>query len=400
MIMTPDLTGNDNIIRFTQYSPFEDIDFAEGIWLALLNKCQHSYFNSWGWISNWIKSLPVESDIRLIVGHIKNEPVVAFFIGCKKKNKYGFLPSSVISLNSTSDPYYDLLFIEYNSILVDPSAHLNLDELFDYLNLLGWDEFVLPGASSKFVAEFNLLDNSGGRDYCILVDEVSNSFFVELEKIRETGMDYFKLLSSNKRSQVRRSIKQYEMEGNVKIQESENLDEALSMFEDLVLLHQQEWEKRGKPGVFSNRYLLQFHKDLIRSRFAQNEIQLLRIHNDKMTIGYLYNFVYHQDILFYQSGFNYSAGNTYRPGLVSHYFAIMHNAMKNMSKYDFLAGDSPYKNSLSTNSVPMYWVRLLKGRHRFYMEKGLAGMKEKIKAAPKIENRLKNIKYWLESFHK
>jgi len=394
------LVNNDNI-NFIQYNPLENVEFVAGIWLALLDKCQHSYFTSWGWISNWIKSLPMESNVKLIVGYVKNEPVVAFFIGQKKENKYGLLPTSVISLNSTSDPYYDQLYIEYNSILVDPSVSLNLDNLFGYLDLLKWDEFILPGLSPNFVAEINLLDDGASRrDYYMLIEEVASSFFVELEKIRKAGMDYLKLLSSNKRSQIRRSIKQYEIDGNIQIQESKSLDEALLMFDNLVLLHQQEWEKRGKPGAFSNRYLLQFHKDLIRSRFDQNEIQLLHIYNNKMTIGYLYNFVYKQDVFFYQSGFNYLAENTYRPGLVSHYFAIIHNTTKNMSNYDFLAGDSAYKSSLSTNSVSMYWVRLIKGKYRFYMKKRMVDIKTSLKSMPKIETHLKNIKYWLASFRK
>lgn len=399
MAIALDLINNDNV-AFKQYNPLEDIDFTAGIWLTLLNKCHHSYFTSWGWISVWIKSLPVENDIKLIVGYLKNEPVVAFFIGRSKKNKYGFLPSNVISLNSASDPYYAQLFIEYNSMLVDPSVSLNQDKLFDYLDTLAWDEFILAGTSSRFVSEYNLLDNTSRRDYYILVDKIVNSFFVELDKIRQAGMDYLKLLSSNKRSQIRRSIKQYEIDGDVQVRESENLDEALLMFDNLVSLHQQEWKKRGRPGAFSNKYLLQFHKDLIQSRFDQKEIQLLHIYNNKMTIGYLYNFTYRQDVFFYQSGFNYLAENTYRPGLVSHYFAIMHNVMKNMSTYDFLAGDSAYKSSLSTNSVPMYWFRLLKGKQRFYIEKSIVSVKDKLKSMPKIETRLKNINYWLASFRK
>jgi hypothetical protein len=397
MVRASDLINNDKI-QFKQYNPFENIDFVAGIWLALLNKCDHSYFTSWGWISTWIKSLPLDSNIKLIVGFVKNEPAAAFFIGIKKRNKHGFLPSNEISLNSTSDPYYDQLFIEYNSILIDPSISLNVDDLLDYLNSLGWDEFIFPGASSKFVAEFNLLDYANGPNYYMLVDEAADSSFVELEKIRKAGMDYLKLLSSNKRSQIRRSIKQYEIDGDIQIRESESLDEALLMFDNLISLHQRKWEQEGEPGAFSNKYLLKFHKDLIRTRFDQNEIQLLHIYNKRMTIGYLYNFVHGQDVFFYQGGFNYLAGNTYRPGLVSHYFAIMHNAMKNMSKYDFLAGDSAYKSSLSTNSIRMYWIRLIKGKSRFYMEKSLIGIKGKLKSMPRIEALPKNIKHWLASF--
>lgn len=364
-------TQNTINLTYESYNPFTDFNVVENIWLTLQNKCHHSYFISWGWISTWINSLPTDLDIQLIVGYIKNKPVMAFFIGRSKRNSHKFLPTKAISLNSTANRYYDELTIEYNSIVFDPAYPLNTEKLLASLNSMSWDEFRIPAASANFVSNFDLVDDTNHSLY-IIVDSVTNSFFVELQKIRDAGMNYLQLLSANKRSQIRRSIKQYEMEGTIKINEAKDSEEALIMLDSLASLHQLEWTKRGKPGSFSNEYFYQFHKDLIQNQFNRNEIQLLHIFNDKMTLGYLYNFIYGNNVLFYQSGFNYSIENTYRPGLVSHYFAIMHNAKKNFTNYDFLAGDSAYKNSLSTDSTPMYWIRYIKNRNRFNFEKSIA----------------------------
>lgn len=359
------------ILTYRSYNPFTDFDTVKNIWLTLLDKCHHSYFVSWGWISTWINSLPKDLDIQLITGYINNEPVVAFFVGRTKRNNHRFVPTKTISLNSTANRYYDELTIEYNSILFDPTHQLSTENLFGYLNSITWDEFRMPGISANFLSDFNLVDNAS-HSFHTIVDGITNSFFVELQKIRDAGMNYLQLLSANKRSQIRRSIKQYEIEGTIQIHEATGLEEALTMLDQLASLHQQEWTKRGKPGSFSNKYFYQFHRELIQNQFNSNEIQLLHIFNDKRTIGYLYNFIYDNNVLFYQSGLNYSAENTYRPGLVSHYFAIMHNAKKGLLKYDFLAGDAAYKNSLSTSSTPMYWIRFIKSRSRFNFEKAMA----------------------------
>lgn len=356
-------------LKLRSYNPIKDFDLVEKIWRSLLEKTSHSYFMSWGWMANWIKSLPVDNDVQLLVGYIEKDPVIAFFVGAKKKRRYGFLPTRIMSLNSTADPYFDQLYIEYNSVLVDQSIPLNEDIFHTILGLQNWDEFILPGVSLELFESFNRLNNYDGKNIHILVDESTNSFFVELEKIREAGMSYLQILSANKRSQIRRSIKQYEKDGDVQVVEAAGVDECLAMFDELASLHQKEWVKREMPGVFSNKYLHQFHRDLILSRFKSGEIQILHIFNSKMTIGYLYNFVYRGNVLFYQSGFNYLEENTYRPGLVSHYFAIMYNASKNLVSYDFLAGDSTYKSSLSTSSVPMYWIRLIKSSKRLFLEK-------------------------------
>lgn len=350
-------------------NPFRDFDLVEKIWCTLLEKTNHSYFMSWGWMANWIKSLPADSDVRLLVGYIEKDPVLAFFVGSKKRRKYGFLSTRIMSLNSSADPYFDQLYIEYNSILLDQSISLS-DKIFQtILGLQDWDEFILPGVSSELVENYKLLNNYDGQRVHFLVDGSMKSFFVELEKIREAGMSYLQILSANKRSQIRRSIKQYEKDGNIQVVEAASVDECLVMFDELVSLHQKEWVKREMPGAFSNTYLYHFHRDLICSRFANGEIQLLHIFNNKMTIGYLYNFTYRGNVLFYQSGFNYMNENVYRPGIVSHYFAILHNASKNYLIYDFLAGDSAYKSSLSTNSIPIYWARLIKKRWRWLLVK-------------------------------
>jgi hypothetical protein len=384
-------------LQFQTYNPFESFDRVEEIWKTMLGKSSHSYFTSWGWISTWIKSLPAESGVRLVVGYRDDTPILAFFTGNRKYLKYGLLPSRILSLNSTGNPYYDCLYIEYNSILNDADSGPFVQELLDYLESLDWDEFILPGMSPEFIQNIGMLDDNGSGRFHVLSDKVNNSYYVDLEKIRAAGVDFMKLLSVNKRSQIRRSIKQYELDGQVEIREAQSPDEALAMFDDLVAMHQKEWNRRGQSGAFSNQYMLQFHKELIRSRFDHHEVQLLKIGNNVKTIGYLYCFVYRGDVLFYQSGFSYSAENVYRPGLVSHYYAILHNAAKGMKTYDFLAGESDYKKSLSTDSISMYWMRWIKSRRRFPIEKGILALKDRVKSMPALANRLKRLRDLMRS---
>jgi len=372
-------------LKYQILNPFTQIDEAQSIWESLQDKCDHSYFNSWGWISIWLKSLPQNTDLSLVALLSNNKPAAAFFLGRNSRKNHKIIPANTISLNSTANSYYDKLTIEYNSILQDSSLHSSPSEHFTFINTLKWDEFRIPGATSDLVNQLHLLDNPDTNLY-FLLERSTHSFFVELQKIRDANMNYLGLLSSNKRSQIKRSIKQYELEGQILVREAETTEEALSMLEELASLHQKEWATRGESGAFSNQFFIDFHKKLIEYRFSHNEIQILHIHTQKQTIGYLYNFIYKKRVLFYQCGFNYREDNNYRPGLVSHYFAIMHNAQKNLSKYDFLAGDSAYKRSLSTGSEPMYWIRFFKKRYRYNLEKGLLKLSQFLKSREKNIN--------------
>lgn len=379
-------------VRIVEYDRADGISEIERIWCGLQTQCPHDYFLSWGWISTWLESLPKDVDVRLIVGLVQDQPVLAFFIGSARRRKYGFLPTRSLALNTTGSRYFDLLYIEYNSVLALPSLNFSLVDLLHWLENKRWHEFSLPGLSSGFVQQMGLLGSEAPTSVGVLLEEESSAYFVDLARVREAKMDYLGLLSSNKRSQIRRSIKEYEKEGEVRIQEAQSVAEALEMLSALAELHQEEWQKRGKPGVFSNPYLMDFHRKLIASRFEAGEIQILRVFTPQATIGYLYNFVYGGKVLFYQSGLKYRPGNLYRPGLVSHYFSIMQNARTDMRVYDFMAGEAGYKSSLATDSVPMYWVRLVNGKLRLSMERAVLSLKERLKEMPSVADRLKRMR--------
>lgn len=379
-------------MKFIYYNPAIDMSLIEKYWQMLSRRCAHHYFLSWGWMSTWLETLPAENNVRLIVGFIDEEPMVAFFMGTAKRRKYGIFSSRIVSLNTTGMPYFDKLYLEYNSVLADPSIPLDSDLLFRSIDNMVWDEVHLPGLSLQFMDKLrNLLDRDGA-NFFALIDEQSSAAYVDLDAVRAAEMDYLSFLSSNRRSQIRRSIKEYEKDGVIDIVEAGTLQEAQDFFDGLVGLHQKEWTERGGAGAFSNEYLFEFHKKLIASRFSEGEIQMLRISTPKQVLGYLYNFLYNGRVYFYQSGFNYLPGNLYRPGLVSHYCSILHNARSGNSVYDFLAGDADYKSSLATGLDDMYWIRVFRRPVRYHVEKQVRSLKDRIKSVSWLSKNLKKIR--------
>ncbi len=378
--------------KFICINPFQEASLVEKYWKALLKKSRQHYFLSWGWISTWLDSLKGEADVRLIVGLQNDEPVISFFVGVITKKKFGIFSSRTLSLNSTGSSYFDELYLEYNDVLKESSVHFSLKDLFSAVEDLTWDEFLLPGLALSFVDETSMLTVLEKKNVQVLIDEESPACYVNLDQVRAADLDYLRLISSNKRSQIRRSIKEYEKNGKIEILEAKNVQQAQEWFAEMVVLHQKEWVSRGRAGAFSNEYLLQFHKDLISSRFGAGEIQILKIFNSTMTIGILYNFIYHGRVYFYQSGLNYLPGNIYRPGMVSHYFSILYNASNGMMYYDFLAGDAAYKVSLATDSQPVYWLRLFRNPLRFYFELGVRHAKSRLKSFPSLADWLRRMR--------
>ena len=130
------------------------------------------------------------------------------------------------------------------------------------------------------------------------------------------------------------------------------------MLDALIAMHQKYWNRRGQAGAFSTEFFKNFHRCLISSRFEAGEIQLLEISNSDGPIGYLYNFIYDNQVLYYQSGLNYKSDNKFRPGIICHFMAVKHNLNENHNSYNFLGGDARYKKSLSTNQDNLYYITI------------------------------------------
>jgi hypothetical protein len=383
---------NEHLV-FKKINPFSHKEETQKIWLDLQQRSQHSFFNSWGWISVWLNNLPENMIVFLHVGYIKDNPVCAFFLGEKRGKGFPFLSTRSFSLNATANPYYDNLYIEYNSVLHDSSKGNYFGEILEYMLSLDWHELHFNGISHQLATDFKLFDEKSKSAFSLIRKEDTVSFFVDLQKIAGGEKDFLQLLSSNRRSQLRRSLKQYETNGKIQVDVAKSTEEAIEFLEKLAHLHQIEWTKRGRPGSFSNQYFNQFHKQLIENQFDKGEIQLLHIYTDQMEIGYLYFFVYDSQVLFYQSGLHYHENdNNYRPGLVSHYLAILHNLSKGMKSYDFLAGDSNYKQTLSTDSVPMYWMIVYKNGWRYWLAQSVSKIKKTVKSTSYLQSVLRKIK--------
>ena len=366
---------NFDNITYQKYNPKTEFHKVELIWKSLLQRIPHSFFLSWGWILAWLKTLPENISLSLVVGYVDNNAVVAFFAGENPMVRHRFIYSKVLGINTTANPDFDGIYIEHNSLLGDGFGISEIYSILDGVALNTWDELKLNG----FVLDSAELSAIDQNQFNIIIDREEESHFVNLKKIRENNMDYYQFLSSSKRQQIRRSIREYEKKGTIKIRIADNVNLALEMLKNLKELNQKRRIEQGESGAFDIEYFEKFHEALVKECFNRGEIQLICVYVDEEIIGYIYNFIYNQNVLFYQCGFNYKPNNVYRPGMVSHYYAIMHNAQKGYLIYDFLVGAGQYKQSLSMGSQKMYWLRIQKKRRRFWIENKLKEIKSRLR---------------------
>jgi CelD/BcsL family acetyltransferase involved in cellulose biosynthesis len=349
------------------------------VWCGLEAVSPPSYFLSWGWVETWLEALPPSTAIKLYVARRAGAPVAAFFLGARTLWRHGLLPSRTLHLNQTGRDEFDEICIEYNGMVHDgppPVAEI-LARLPG-----GWDELYFPALDEAGpVAAALSADGAAatrGRGPHLRVDRRIPSPLVDLAKVRAAG-DYLKLLGSSTRSQIRRTQKLYGARGAVVLEVASSAGQARAYFDELVALHRRAWAARGQAGAFLP-FVLAFHHRLIARRFDTGEIQLMRVRAGDATIGCLYNLVWRGAVLFYQSGLAYETDSKLKPGLLCHALAIEHDARAGHRCYDFLCGDSRYKQSLATDAGAQVWMRLQQPRLRFLLEDAARAVRDHVRA--------------------
>jgi len=349
-------------------------------WLDLQSRADGSYFLSWGWMGTWLAQIAV--DLRPIVVKVwSDENLVGMGLFVSRDIKrHALIHSRSLLLNEYPFDHKNMV-IEYNGLL----AQRGLEDSV-YANTIGhllqeygqYDEFHF-GAIGGDSSLGHLEKCAGGNVVCI-INEESVSRQVDLSGFLPGLEAYLASLSKNRRGQISRSVRLYEEQGPIQLEEAQNTEEALSYFDGLKVLHTERWQSRGGQGSFANPLWETFHRVLIRARFDKGEIQMLKIGNSGSTIGYLYNLVWRKRVYVQQTGFRVPEDKRFMPGYVAHALAIVHNKEKGMAVYDLMHGDSLYKRLLCNRSQKLYWVALQRNRLKFVVEKMATGLVRRLRA--------------------
>ncbi len=316
-----------------------------------------SYFQSWGWIGTWLREVVYDLEPELVRVWDRSELIALGIFVKSEVLRGGFLSSGKLFLNEAPVSNRNMV-IEYNGLLVKPGHEQGVYKAVIYhLRYAGegWDELYLS------------LIRKTVRD--AFMDQLDDEFYFSTDREAESwqfnslglqlGLDnLLSTLSKNRRYQVRKALRAYEVGDKIYVRESDSVDEALEYFQSLKRLHTARWAAKGKPGSFANTTWETFHRALIKDRFSLGEIQLLEIGTLKTVIGYIYSFVWRGRVYVLQTGFNMEIPKGGQPGYVSHIKAIIYNQKKGNQVYDLLSEDSGYKSILCNQSETLVSVSL------------------------------------------
>ena len=353
--------------------PLPPLAALEGVWTALEQRSNGSFFISWTWIGRWLAHLPREVPRALLQVETQGR-VIGLAIVCGRiQRRFGLAGSSrSLYINCVGDSRMDELTIEYNAVLSEAGleqaavravmAHFQGLPKWDEIFLDGWDRADLPPSDAL------------ARQGIVLVERAARSCTrVDLKALRESGRPYADSLPQRVAYKVRRSVRCAEEIGELALDVAAGPDEAQRFLFELSVLHQRSWNKRGMPGSFANSFFSVFHADLVGRGVSAGVVQLVRMRVGDRAVAYVYNFVHRGRVYNYQSGFDFEAGQgaAWRPGMVCHARTIERNLADGQDVYDFMAGEDAYKKELGVSSGEMSWLTLQRPRLKFRIESSL-----------------------------
>lgn len=346
----------DDEITFS-IGPVGPLDVLGREWRQLELEADPSFFLSWIWVGTLLETVPQETPLQLLRGAVDGRTVALALLGTAKVRRRHIIGARQWVLNATGDPALDCIHIEHNGLLSNPAI--------DWAGLVGAfmctrdvDELSLPGIAAPPTA--SLVEGQG----LLRVDRPVPSFAVELGRLAAAEGDVASILSSNARSQLRRSLRRLEP---LTLEAAASASEALAFFNTLKEFHVPWWERRDQPHAFIHPFFERFHRRLIERGVADGSVELLRVRSADRVLGVLYNFRRATHVYAYQSGFIEPAAKE-RPGVVAHALAIKRAWQEGAEVYDFLAGDNRLKRSFANTTSTLSWTVVQKPRLRFRAE--------------------------------
>jgi len=337
--------------------------------------CSHA------WTSTWIEHYQDLMPYSFVVASKGNIPCGICLLTEGVDQHDGPLSVKTLHLGTAGEPTADSVCVEYNTLLVKPEdQHSFIAALLDDLSQNDtWDSLLFDGFASEELETWDLSQQD------ISIRKIESHYF-DLKQIRDEERDVISGFGYSTRKNLRKNMKSY---GNLTTEWAENIEQAESIFNDLVSLHQTRWQKEGLPGSYASDRFTNFHNALIQKLIPTGQMGLFRVKIEGQVIGCVQVLIDRNRVLCYQGGSAEYKGKL-SPGVISDYLCIEECFKRGFDAYDFLAGNSHHKQKMSTHHSDLSWAQIRRPRWKFTALNALRKIKQ-------MMTQIKTVKHESES---
>jgi len=307
---------------------------TEQEWKVLEKKDQlYTSFSSFLWLSTWWNHFGSAFKTRIVIVR-ENGRIVGIgpFISGSVCLKRIPILRTIAFVEGIATTYKDIIYgeKEQDAICQEILGHLRTSEIrWDMLSL--WN---IPEDSPT---------NTGLNEFCKKYNlrmVQPAGIKIPVIKLTKTFDEYLMGLKATVRRNIRNNMRRvFDHEAIAFNVISKPSIEDINRFIDL---HQKLWNSRGKPGVFKNKDILAFYRDVLVKLADTGEHIMFEIQHSGKAIAMCSRFLYGNTMHSFLEGWD-PEWKAFGLGKVIDILSIRYAIEKGMTEYDFSIGDYKYK---------------------------------------------------------
>ena len=317
-----------------------------------------SFFQTKDWLKLWMEHFGGEAEI---LGVFDGNNLVGIAPLLIKKEKISFLGITNVLGNELVSDFGDIIAKkgrekEVWEIVLDvilrtsnastPESIREKDSGQDGYRTVTRQARMTKVLELNFVTEdspsFHILKRLGGK-----VEAVDTAPYIDLPRSWE---DYLGSLDRHDRHELRRKMRRLDEEGAIKIYYQGEEDDIEEFIRLMSLSNEQ---KRN----FLSPKMQSFFKEIISIFYPLKRLELCFLRLSGENIAATLSFVFNNEVLLYNSGFNQKYAYL-SPGLLLKSFLIKEAIEKRRTRFEFLRGGERYKYDLGAKERKLYKISL------------------------------------------
>ena len=330
---------------FTDVSAFEKL---KPEWNDLLERSTtNTLFLTWEWQSTWWEHLGA-GELRIISMRDDADTLVGIAPLFEETTKEGARSLSLIGCVEVSD-YLDLIVArgqqaQVYTALLDTLTQADFPAWNGGLHLCTLPEASPTNTQLKAMAEARGLAAEWQlHDVAPVID------------LPATWDAYLETLDKKQRHEVRRKLRRVDETDHqwYTLDPAASLEQAIADFVDL--------HKKSRPDkhLFMDGRMQGFFLDMARRLQARGWLQLCFLEIQGARAASILNFVYQNDVLAYNSGYDPVKYGAYSPGIVLFAFSLQDAIAARRRRFDFLRGDEEYKYRFGAHNTNVYELHIV-----------------------------------------
>ena len=334
----------------TRKSDFLDL---ESDWERLFQENpRHSPFLAWGWVSAWLKHIAGPHELQIACLRDDSGALLFILPLLRRTGDLRFGSTKITLVCSYGPECSENLGCLCVASLEPRSAELSGQAIAHFFD--GRDTVSLGclDSAGNYPSELKAVMLTGGRNTKVRPDVICPTV-----SLPASWDDYLQQLSSNFRSQVRRSYKQVGADGQPNFRSVDPSD-ADVFARELIRLNRSRIRTKGEVSSLENKGFRAFIMEAIPYMASRGFAWLDTIERNGDVLGSALNFMHGDSVYFYMGGFDNQARKL-RPGTALFALVIQRSIDAGYAKYDFLRGGEAYKyrwnaKDILTHRVTVY----------------------------------------------